>query len=431
MITKSTIYEWANRDARTGSIPSRNEDGSFEPSNGIRQMFNHPHNAVVPEMNDEKQRLQKEQKGLYQEMLHQQSVYSKNKLSEQDLIDKENELERKLADLDILEEDILQEKQRLVNRGHRPPERVKKEDLQAAVAAPKKRRKINWKALKKWSIVFLSIVVLEGFFGLALWDSLRDQKSIVQVALRIAASGILVITLHIAEHRYKTTQKKIYAGYIVYGILTLVALLIGSLVLGYFFPEYLEGNAGFDTNVFDLNANETLINPVPPNSIIGFFIRYDFILGIIAVIVFMLIGFLETGKRKKTDKTEDAQVENEVQNDINLAFAQLLNLYEKKSTLTDKVSNLKREVEKLKSEPNTLSVEILELLRKLKQKIESNKTEISNAKNLLEQRYNQLEEQINQYKIDFTDVYNSLPASSFANPVWPVRNDINQYYKIS
>jgi len=242
MMPESTLYNLANRDARTGSIPARNEDGCFEPSNGLRKIFNHSEFAAIPEDFATLKRMNQEQQDLYRKMLHQQGVYDKCKLSEENLKEKEDELEREQTELEIIQEDILQEKQRLINRGQNPPEEVSKEDSITANTPSEKKKGINWKALKKWGIVFLTIVILEGFFGLALWDSLRDQKSIVQVALRILASGILVITLHIAEHRFKTTKKKVYAVYIVYGILTLVALLIGSLVLGYFFPEYLEGN---------------------------------------------------------------------------------------------------------------------------------------------------------------------------------------------
>lgn len=428
MIPETTIYEWANLDARTGSFPSENKIGGFEPSNGIRKIFNHSYYAPIPGIFAETRRMNQEQEDLYNQMLNQQTVFDKSKLVEQNLKDKENELERESTDLNLVKEDIIQERQRLLNRGYNPPEETKKEEPNKVSSASEKKAKINWKAFEKWGIELLVIIVLESFFGFALWDSLRDQKSIIQVALRIAASGILVITLHIAEYRYKTTKKGIYAVYIVYGILTLVALLIGALVLGYFFPQYLEGNAGFDSNVFNLNTDESLTNTAPPNSIIGFFIRYDFILGIIAVIVFMLLGFLDSGKRK-TDKTEGIQSEDKVQNDVNPVFVQLLNLYEKKSAQMEKINELKTEVEKLKSEPTALSLEILDSLRNLKKKIEVLVIEISNKQNLLDQCYNQLEEQLNQYKTDYTDVFNSLPAASFVTPVWPDRNDIQQYYK--
>jgi len=214
-----------------------------------------------------------------------------------------------------------------------------------------------------------------------------------------------------------------------YGIVTLTTILIGSLVLGYFFPEYLEGNVGFDANVFDLNLDETSINTAAPRSVIGFYIRYDFILGIIAVIIFMLISFLETGKRKNKSSVENSLV-NKVKVNINPAFIQLLNLYEKEFAQIEKVNNLKIEIQKLKAEPNYLSVEVLDLLKMHKQKIEELKLQISNKRNSLEQRFNQLEEQLNQYKVDFKDVYCSLPTAYLFNPVWPDRKDINQYYNI-
>ncbi|MCK9437089.1 MAG: hypothetical protein M0Q12_07785 [Synergistaceae bacterium] len=429
MIAEPTIYEWANRDVRTGSIPSRNQDGSFELSNGMRKILNFSCYSFIPNTNLELQRLKQEQSDLFKQMLHQQTVYEKSKLAECYLKDKEIELVRESADLDILQGDILREKELLVNRGYQPPEEPKRGIPRLATSTSGRKTRINSRDLKKWGVVFLSIVILEGFFGLALWDSLRDQKSIIQVILRIAASGILVVTLHIAEYRYKNLKKGIYAGYIMYGIVTLTTILIGSLVLGYFFPEYLEGNVGFDANVFDLNLDETSINTAAPRSVIGFYIRYDFILGIIAVIIFMLISFLETGKRKNKSSVENSLV-NKVKVNINPAFIQLLNLYEKEFAQIEKVNNLKIEIQKLKAEPNYLSVEVLDLLKMHKQKIEELKLQISNKRNSLEQRFNQLEEQLNQYKVDFKDVYCSLPTAYLFNPVWPDRKDINQYYNI-
>jgi hypothetical protein len=431
MIPKSTIYEWANLDARTRSIPARNEDGNFRPSNGMRKMFNHSDYASIPEINSIAVRKNAEHTDLLNQMLNQKTVYDKSKLSGEYLEEKENELIRDSAELDLIQEDINQERQRLIDRGHNPPEEIKPKESKKTDSVPKKKINFDWKVLKKWGVVFITIVVLELFFGLALWDSLRDQKSIVQVALRIAASGILVITLHMAEHRYKNTKRRIYAAYIIYGIVTLVALLIGSLVLGYFFPEHLEGSAGFDPNIFDLNTNETSIAPTPTSSLIGFFILYDFILGITAVIVFMLIGFLEIGKKKDGSDDIELQESQKKQEKTNPVFIHLLNLYQTKEVKAGNVNSLKTEVEKLKSEPDPLSLEVLEVLQNLKKRVEILEEEISDQQNLLEQRYRELEERLNQYEIDFTDVSRSFASTPFTTPVWPNRSDIVQYYKIN
>lgn len=425
-----TTYELALRDVNTGSFPNR-ENGVLIFSNGQRILLNNNTYNPLRELHSKLNTLKAKKSELIDQILSKENLFGLTE-TKTDKMDKEleNDINELSAKIEMLKTDIEDEEQRLEARGISLPvkplfdENIDNNNENSKINKFQNLKK-HWQPLKKWLGVFSIIVVLETFFGLALWDSLRDQKSIVQVILRIASSGALVITLHLAEIKYKEKRALIFGLYIVYGIISLVVLLFGSLILGYFFPESL--NSGVSQNIFDLNNSASVVNENVNKDWIGFYLRYDFSIGLFGMIVYLLLSFLDRKKMPKNEEDINIINHNTTKSSVT---AHLTRMYSSLSSEERKLATLKEQHNNLKNEPSHLLNEIHHLLKTTKESIEKIDNQISEIENKTESIFRDIELQLDKYRIDFLDIFKSKPASQFVQLEWPAREDIKKYYNI-
>jgi len=440
MIDNDTIYILASRDARTGNIPSRTDEGEFTPNDGMNEILIDDDNSYIKDVSRKISTLENTRKSKIDEMSHQQNLFEKSRKDDAYYESQKRELDEKNNDYLLTEDKIKQESNRLSNRGHNPPTEASffntKTESKSENDSSKKFRTvkpINWNPIKKWIIVFFTAGGIEAFFGLAMWDSLRDQKSITEVILRIVATAAIVFTLHLAESKLKKLKKRVYAVYIVYGILTLLILLIGSLILGYYFPEYIEPSTALANDAFNLNSFTDTPNYEAPRDLIGLFLKYDYVLGLLAVIIYLLIFFLEDDIPKLINTQGDLnQSEANVKLNKNLkVFNSLENMYLKKRVLHGEIRVLKNEIQFLESKPSRLSLEILDFLKERQKEIQAIDEELSKLKIQQEKILDRLMSQLMRYETDYLDVFKENPIFSIVTPDWPKEADVLRYYNIN
>ena len=436
MIGIDTIYQLAHRDACTGSIPLKDTSGIYEFTSGQLQILNDKNYEDIMVNSARSKTLKRKRDEIFTDMLSKQSIADNDlATNDQKIVETEIKIEKMNPKIGSLRQEKLDEEELLSSRGYILPcePNSKEEDLvdSKQMRDSSKIFKKYWLGIKKWAGVFAIIITLEAFFGLSLWDTMRDQKSIIHVILRIAASGLLVISLHMAEKRYKENKSRRYAGYIVMGIFSLIALLFGAIVLGYIYPEYLETNT-ISLDIFNLSSESDTQTSDSNRGWVGFFMRYDFFIAILCIIIFMLIRFLDTSIIKETlDENESVESTATANtNSIKPAISQFLYLCSKYNADLQSRKKYKKRLELLKHSPTILMIKVHSSLLNAKEAIEKMDEEILEKENKIDVLLRTLNANLNQYKIDFIDIFQSKPSASFVTVVWPTRDDILRYYNV-
>jgi hypothetical protein len=449
MVTDEHIFHVASRDARANNYPVRDEEKGFIFPRGMREILDDSSFLkTIKAYLKENRLLKKRCKDAFDRMIskspmHEDEISNTN----QELVKAKLAYEETFAKLEAIEDEIEDEEMRLTNAGFEVPyinsqieenvqNKHKLKKTQDGSVIRTYLKSIDLKPIKKWMIAFFVIVILEAFFGLALWDSLRDQKSVVEVFLRIGASGLLVVILHLSEVKYKKNKKWYYAVFIVYGILSLLVLLVGSLALGYFFPEYIDGGNTISDSVFDLTGSSTGSTTTQEIGFIGFFIRYDFIIGILGVVIFMLISFLDTTsinpKRKRHENPifKEFEEHEPLVNKKRLVFGHLMSLYRKRNRLRFSYKEKKQAYQELKEQPSQMISVINEELKHTKTGIQEMIQTIEHNENETDTLVKLLESHIESYKMIFLEVFNKTPSSEFVIVDWPNKHELLKYYQM-
>lgn len=425
----NTIYNLASRDVHTNSISSRDENGIFKPTNGITAILLHDQFKPLRTYSSELQSLQTKKQDVLTSMLQLQTPFEddlKNTLLEL----KENDLEIKMnsAEKALLDDKIKDEEMRLLARGYEFPSITEN--------APEKKIEIknkwNWKKFfaigLKWFGVGVFVLVIETFFGLAQFDFLSEYKSNTAIWLRIAASGLLIISLHWAEYIYKVKEAKQFKWYIVFGVIALCVNLFLPLILNYFFQDSI-ATTEVTTGWEDIsNSGIIATNPeVTKTSFIGFLNRFDFLPALFSILVFLLMYLLNKGEKKEIIQEVAVSVVNKPNNE---AFNRLI--YLKKELLTQEKKSMD-----LKSTTNYAKNKSSNTIEVIKNSLNASKIEVLGIDKKIADLNVQIDSmisianaQLKTYEIDFKDIISTEVKAQFITPVWPNEADIKQFYKL-
>lgn len=432
MITTDTIYSLASRDARTGAIPKKDK---LAP--GQRAILNAPEFRSIRDSYDEVQRKENKRNDLLREGLSLQSVFEEDtSQSKSNTTDLTSDLEQAKTDLDLLDVEIENEQTLLTNRGIVFPSNTTIDKESESLHVEQKSMWNTfilwlsgfWNAIKKPLGRFTMFAAAEVFVAFLLWDILRDHKSELQTILRIAASAVIFATLHFAEGKYKRNGRWWDVAYIIYAWLSAVVLLFGSILVVTAFPEALDTAPSIE-QTFDLNATNNITTPTDGHSWLSSYVRYDFLIAVVCLLIFMLMSILDKNKPKvKKVKTKNIVAKVEVA--VNPVFVPLLNLYTRRNTQAKEVSKLSAALEYTKSKPTNLANRIDQKLRSLREDVELLDKDISSIKAEIEKMLKQVVSNLSQYQVDYTDVFKNNIASSFEKPKWIETPEIINYYNI-
>ena len=435
MMTREDIYALAIQDARTGDIPVKDSNGNIIINRGQNIILGDKDNEKLRTLSSQLAIQQKLRADAFDQMLGQNTPLGKSvNITDANIKRLENDIATLTAAIELAKENITQEEERQITKGFDLPEKPSK--IKEVVIDEEEKNsfidklKAQWNQIKKWIGVFFVIALIEVFFGLALFDSLREEKSLIQVFLRIGSSAVLVITLHLAERKYKENGAKVFGGYIVFGIILLVALLFGSIVLGYLYPENLnDGN--ISTNVFDLTNTNIIQEKAAGRSFTGLYITYDFFLGIIGLITFMLISFLDKSKKIEIeDENIVAESSNMATVNYGPAGAILKRMYSNLQEDENRLSKMENQLKELKNDASPLLKKIEGIMIAAKSQIKEIDEKITEIENAIEVLLKKIETNLQQYQVDFIDIFKSKPAASFVTPQWPDSDDIKKYFKL-
>jgi peptidoglycan hydrolase CwlO-like protein len=432
MITTDTIYSLASRDARTGAIPKKDK---LAP--GQRAILAEPKFSSIKNSYDELQRKVSKRNDLLREGLSLQSVFEEDtSKSTTSFTDLTSDLEQAKTDLDLLDVEIENEQTLLTNRGIVFPSNTTIDKDSESLNIEQKsmwdvfmiRLSVFWNTIKKPLGRFTMFAAAEVFVAFLLWDILRDHKSELQTILRIAASAVIFATLHFAERKYKRDGRWWDIAYIIYAWLSAVVLLFGSIVVVTAFPEALNTTPSLE-QTFDLNATNTVITSTKGHSWLSSYVRYDFLIAVVCLLIFMLMSILDKSKPKvKKEKTKDVEVKIEAT--VNPVFVPLLNLYTRRNTQAKEVSKLSTEVEYIESKPTNLANRIDQKLQSLREEVERLDKDISSIKTEIDKMIDKVAALLSQYEVDYTDVFKNKVASNFETPEWVEKPEIINYYNI-
>jgi len=421
MMTREDIYALAIQDARTGDIPVKDSNGNIIINRGQNIILGDKDNEKLRTLSSQLAIQQKLRADAFDQMLGQNTPLGKSvNITDANIKRLENDIATLTAAIELAKENITQEEERQITKGFDLPEKPSK--IKEVVIDEEEKNsfidklKAQWNQIKKWIGVFFVIALIEVFFGLALFDSLREEKSLIQVFLRIGSSAVLVITLHLAERKYKENGAKVFGGYIVFGIILLVALLFGSIVLGYLYPENLnDGN--ISTNVFDLTNTNIIQEKAAGRSFTGLYITYDFFLGIIGLITFMLISFLDKSKKIEIeDENIVAESSNMATVNYGPAGAILKRMYSNLQEDENRLSKMENQLKELKNDASPLLKKIEGIMIAAKSQIKEIDEKITEIENAIEVLLKKIETNLQQYQVDFIDIFKSKPAASFVTP---------------
>lgn len=435
MITREDIYALAIQDARTGDIPVKDSNGNIIWNRGQNIILGDTENEKLRTLSSELAIQQKLRTDAFDQMLGQNTPLGKSvNITDTNIKRLESEIATLTATIELAKEDITEEEERQITKGFDLPEKPSKIKEEVIDEEEKDsfidKLKAQWNQIKKWIGVFFVIALIEVFFGLALFDSLREQKSLIQVFLRIASSAVLVTTLHLAERKYKGNGAKVFGGYIVFGIILLVVLLFGSIVLGYLYPEYLnDGN--MPTNVFDLSSTDAVQEETVDRGFIGLFIKYDFFIGIIGLIIYMLISFLDKSKKiKEVDENIVDETGNLASDNYGPAGAILKRMYSNLQEDENRLSKMEYQLKELKNDASPLLEKIESIMIAAKSQIKEIDEKITVIENAIEVLLKQIGINLQDYQVDFMDRFKSKPAASFVTPEWSDSDDVKKYFKL-
>lgn len=427
---RETIYDLASIDLNTDSIPQKDN-----PSNGQIAIMGNKKYADVRDYATDYMVLKKQEENLFRQMLQLEKAFDIDttrtnlEIENREKLKKERQIE-----ISLLQDQFDEEQNQWQKRGRSLPDF---NEVKTTTKKEVKRKKTNWgKAFanfKKWGSVGLFVFVLEGFFGLVQFDFLSEYKSDNDIYLRIAASVFLIVTLHLAENRYKDKGAKQFKYYVVFGFIMLCINLFLPLILNYFFQENIAPSELVSS--WDLTSSEngttTIVNDIDIN-FIGFLNRFDFIPAILAILIFFLMILLDKSKEKNKENSK-SKVKDEpiVKKDKGVLFNKLSylrsELIKKKSELKD----LDEEILKLSSVSSSTVSAIKVKLLNTKGKIDEIKQNRIKISKIISAKLIEVDSLLKIYKTDFKSIMKTDVKSQFIEPSFLELEDIERYYKIT
>lgn len=431
---KAVIYNSASIDVKTHNIPIRNEK-SYLWTNGQRNILNDDSFTHLREIISDTKRFKKKHEEFLRSMLKLEAPFKKEVEEGNSKIENlKKEITNTKDKLIILKENIKEEIQRLTARGYEiPDELINPKTKESNQTIPddnptSQNTKNILKKAKKWIAVFAFIVVLESFFGLAQFEFLSTYKSNTAILLRIAASALIVITLHIAEYQYKELNKKIFKTYIVFAIIMLFSMLFGSLLLNYYFPDSITSSEiAMNWNLSDSESN---INTKP--TLIGFLNQFDFIPAIISILVFLLMFLLSKEDKQEIQPSDPIEKDDLslAQNEESIIFNHLKYLQSENSDREDQLASLNAQYYHSKHYVSIILLKVKQSLEKSKAEIEEYNKLIDSNKNRIDNLLCKIEAQLKIYEVDFMDIFRGSTYTTIVTPEWPNLKDIKQYYTL-
>ena len=435
---KAAIYNSASIDVKTHNIPIRKEE-AYQWTNGQRNILNNEAFTHLRELISNTKRYKNKNEELLRSMLKLENPFNKEEKEGSAKIENiKKEITETKERLIIIKENIKEEIQRLNARGYKIPDELshsKTENSNQTISEEKqipKNFKSTLKKAKKWIAVFIFIVVLESFFGLAQFEFLSMYKSNTAILLRIAASALLIITLHIAEYQYKELDKKIFKTYIVFGVIMLFSMLFGSLLLNYFFQDSISSSEiTMDWNLSGAESDTNLISETKPTWI-GFINQFDFIPAIISILVFLLMYLLSKEKKQVKEPliSKEKKKLSLEQNEEIIIFNQLKNLQSKNSNKEMQLESLKAKYRNAKHYVPIILQNVKQSLEKSKAEIEDNNKLIDSNKIKVDDLLCKIEAQLKIYEVDFLDIFRGSAYANVTTPEWPNLNDVKQYFTL-
>lgn len=415
MVDTVNTYSLANRDVLTSSFPKKGK-AKFKFSLGQEIIMN---TEVYNSISDSQKKIHQIDKDIDNcalDMLSHEGTFSKSQGVESALLsDEKNHLSKVKMDYELLVEHIKNEESRIIARGYNIPTlSSSKSDLE------NKWEKISTK-MKAILKVGSKIAIIETFLFFMLYSVLRDHKSMLEIGLRFASTTMIVVCLHLASSKYFSHNKKRYVVYILFAAICLLALIIGIPIIEQIWPELLETSSNLSGLTFDVGiVSESASNPTMPNNIGTFFVKYDYLLGILCYIIFIVLGFLDKGDKVKETSSDP----------IASPIANLLSLYERRKSLKSVLKSTEEKINQLQNKPSDLISQLDNKLNVFERKIIA----LENDKKVLladiDRLFRALKTELKSYQIDFMDIFKNESASSFLEVDWPLDSDIKKYLKL-
>lgn len=423
------IYNAASRDVKLNSIPSRSDNNVYIWSDGQLQLMNQSRFYELRNNQVEIVHLNSMRKNHIAEMFayeHPANNLGKNQNGFTDSY--KEEIDELKEILKQSSEELRQFDDDMYNRGIY----LKNTSVQSAEKVPvKERKKVS--TAKKVFYFFGVWILCEVFMTAVQWNSLRYDRGINDMVIRSLSLGLILFLIEYVALINKSRRRRIYIIYLVFAFAMLFMMMFGQAILNEIYPENVARNISEQWSLAnDQNSvNKTQVLKYP--FWVEFYRSYEMLPAVMALIFFIAIKSFLHPKKKEAPGVEIA---NEPRIFIESAHDEMMG---KRNHLVEKVRVYEVRLEKLQAKKTLSDIPDTKVLADILRRLENNKKEIlaidkkintlgSSSEALLKI----LELDMQKYQTDYLDLLRNDPVKSqFVKPVWPTRNDILSYYKIS
>lgn len=421
-------YEQAQKDVKLNSIPHRQSDGLYIPSQGQRKILNDHRYKDLRRNDIEIAHLVGQKNALVKDLLAYETptTHLETSANEKKHI-LEIELEEVKTELALKEAELKRKKEDLFNRGVYLPK--KDSTSKPTVQKDNKPKERRWKKI----LSFLGIwLLLELFMTAIQWSSLRDNRSIDEILIRSLALGILLFFFHLISHLNKQQKRVIYSIYLGFDLLMIAVMMFAPPLLYHLYPvENSVPNILTEWSISDNNVTDTNHTQISNPFWVEFYRANEWAPAGASLLFFIVIFFALPAPKDKKTATTATQPQDNIKDETESHIEQGI------SYMQEEISGLKTKRDELNMAINSLDTNPGDLMNILKQ-LEAKRNEslqidkrIADLKVASEALVSDLERELNEYSVEFQDILkNDDVKSSFVAPEWQNRQDIFKYYKI-
>lgn len=425
-------YEQAWQDLNKNDIPQRLPDGEYSWNHGLLNIMSDSQFERLKLIDSKIQQLEENKNELKLKILSCKEPTDKlNEKSETDLKELQNELDEAEFKLEQKEKEKEQLLLDVYKRGG-SLETVSKND---STNHNKKRKKTVWSRFKNWCKKVGKFLVIWGILELLMtaiqWSSLRDVRTIEEIATRSIAIAVILFFFHFVSNLYEKYKHPAYKAYLIFNILVVLTMIVVPPYLYHIYPETTQVNT---TQAWDINVNTTTV-AVESNtpSFVLFYLDNEWIPAALSVFYFLWIYFVFKPKKKEevVDSSNVQNTENGKDDKFQPTKNRLRYLNHQVARLKKEKNGLTHQIDEIENNPIAFK-NIRKKLENLDREYRATEEQISNLENEFNSLFSKLQKELDEYEVEFKDVLNNDSIrQDVVKPDWPSEDDILEYFQIN
>lgn len=434
-------YRLAKKDLALNKYSYYDENGRIVPTQGQRKILGVVANRILRIQVTLKQLKREISEKLTDIIAYRSQFDYLDCMHDSDLENLENEHKDVEENLFVKENELVEFNDELCSRGILLSEiipQLRNKEI--------KKIRSKWPGIKRFLLILLIYLVLEGVFFFAQYVILRDIKSVIEIFIRGIVMIVLMGGFHLVAIMNSKERKPIYVVYLTFSILMILITMFGSPVLHEIYPDQAKQSQATEwslsdtqklaDNILDKNNSD---NP----KWVKLYRHLDWAPGIISALFFMVIFFALPNPlfKKETnsppEKLEDKQLE-EHHSFISNGNGDMLWLQQQQKSIHQSINDLtikKSKIEKTIQDMKNDGIDLIPLRRKLESLMEVVLKSDKEVDELIieeEELLRELETELDEYQMEYEDLLSHDDIkSSLIKPDWFTRQDIINYFKIA